>query len=206
VERGESHCRLALADDERARAIYPFAFRFEVAYAIENDALEVSYTIFNTGDETLPASLGAHPAFIWPLADGAAKESHTLEFSAPETAPIHRLPGGLLSEATEPSPVDGKILKLHDGLFAADAIVMTSPASRSVRYSAPGAASIEISWDENFPHLGLWSKPGADFLCIEPWHGFSTPENFNGDFIDKPGLLHIAPGQKRSARWAARVL
>ena len=44
----------------------------------------------------------------------------------------------------------------------------------------------------------IWSKPG-DFLCIEPWCGMASPADFSGDFIDKPGLLHIQPGEWREA-------
>ena len=48
---------------------------------------------------------------------------------------------------------------------------MDHPASTSVRYTAPGAPVIEVAW-VGFEQLGLWSKAGGDFLCIEPWYGF----------------------------------
>jgi hypothetical protein len=40
----------------------------------------------------------------------------------------------------------------------------------------------------------LWSKAGGDFLCIEPWYGYASPEGFDGPFETKPGLMHIASG------------
>jgi galactose mutarotase-like enzyme len=98
-----------------------------------------------------------------------------------------------------PSPVQGNILKLDPALFDADAIVMDKIASRSVRYGAPGATTIEVSWD-GFRELGIWSKPQAeqaDFLCIEPWHGTASPAGFTGDFTRKPGLMLIPPGDRR---------
>ena len=50
-----------------------------------------------------------------------------------------------------------------------------------------------MSW-YGFPQLGVWSKPGGvPFLCIEPWHGFASPVDFDGEFTDKPGLMHIVP-------------
>jgi galactose mutarotase-like enzyme len=48
------------------------------------------------------------------------------------------------------------------------------------------------------PHLGIWTKPGAGFICIEPWQGHADPEDFDGDFAAKPGVLLIQPDETRS--------
>lgn len=96
IERTPDGCRLALQDDSRTRAIYPFGFRLEIAYRAGTDRLTIDYRLMNTGDVTLPAALGAHPAFRWPLADGIAKQDHRLVFAEPEPAPIRRIAGGLL--------------------------------------------------------------------------------------------------------------
>jgi galactose mutarotase-like enzyme len=62
-----------------------------------------------------------------------------------------------------------------------------------------------MSW-QGFPELGIWSRPsGAAFLCIEPWHGFASPSDFDGEFSDKPGLMQIAPGEKRSLGYRLRI-
>ena len=114
LNRTVSSCRLVLHDDAATRAVYPFAFRFEVAFALEDDALVNTFTIINTGREVLPASVGAHPAFRWPLQDGIDKTAHVLEFEHPEPAPIRRLTGGLLG-ASEPTPIKGSMLALDPG-------------------------------------------------------------------------------------------
>jgi len=198
--RSATACRLVLHDDGQTRAIYPFGFRFALDYALSDDSLEVTYTIANTGTVVLPASAGAHPAFRWPLTDDLDKASHRLEFEQPEPAPIRRLDvNGLLKPDPVASPVTGNILNLDPALFDADAIVMDRLVSRSVRYAAPGAPTIEVSW-EGFRDLGIWSKPQsehADFLCVEPWYGTASPADFNGDFRSKPGLMLIPPGEKR---------
>ena len=196
LDHGSLACRLSLEDDHESRALYPFAFRFDITYALEGNSLVVSYLLSNPGDDVLPASLGAHPAFRWPLADGIPKDAHELEFNAGEPAPVRRLDNGLLKPETFPSPVEGRRLRLNESLFAEDALIMDHPASTSVRYTAPGAPVIEVAW-VGFEQLGLWSKDGGNFLCIEPWYGFSSPVDFDGDFADKPGLLHIAPGERR---------
>jgi len=198
AEQGARSCKLVLVDSPETRARYPFAFRLEVTYTIENAGLKVAFDITNTGDETLPASIGAHPAFNWPLLPGLEKEAYALTFSDEEPAPIRRLAGGLMRAKAEPSPVRGKTLPLSERLFEDDAIIIDQLASRSVRYAADRGPSIEMSW-EGLLQLGVWSKPdGAAFLCIEPWHGFASPSEFDGEFAGKPGLMHVAPGATRS--------
>jgi galactose mutarotase-like enzyme len=48
------------------------------------------------------------------------------------------------------------------------------------------------------PYLGVWTKPGAGFVCIEPWHGLADPQSFAGDFTVKPGIALLPPGTEKS--------
>jgi galactose mutarotase-like enzyme len=204
LARGATSCRLVLHEDAETRVVYPFAFRLEIMYALDDDTLEQTFTVSNPGRVTLPASLGAHPAFAWPLADGAAKTAHVIEFAAPETAPVRRLADGLLRADGEASPIDGRILALDPALFTADAIILPAPASRSLRYTAPGAPAVELAW-AGFAQLGIWSRAAGDFVCLEPWFGTASPVDFDGEFRDKPGLMLIPPGERRSLSLRIRL-
>lgn len=209
AERGERRCTLVLHDNEATRALYPFAFRLTAAYAIDDSGLDLTLTIANTGKETLPASVGGHPAFNWPLQPGAAKESYALTFARAESSPVRRLDGGLLRPAVESSPVKGTSLPLSESLFTDDAIIFDRIESTSVRYAAGQGASagpwLKMSW-RGFRELGVWSKPsGAPFLCIEPWRGYASPAGFQGEFTDKPGLMHIAPGAEEELSYRIEV-
>jgi galactose mutarotase-like enzyme len=204
LNRTATTCRLALHEDAGTRALYPFAFRLEIAFTLDDDALQATFTVANPGREVLPASVGAHPAFIWPLVEGLDKVAHVLEFAEPETAPVRRLDDGLLKPEPEPTPIAGPTLDLDPSLFAADAVILDQPASRSVRYTAAGAPAIEVAW-EGFEQLGIWSREGGDFLCIEPWHGMASPTDFEGEFRDKPGLMLIQPGERRTLSMRIRL-
>jgi galactose mutarotase-like enzyme len=203
--REPDHCTLVLTDNAATRQRYPFAFRLSVSYALRGADLGVTLEVANTGGQILPASIGGHPAFNWPLLSGLAKEAYALTFSSEEPAPVRRLKDGLLRAAPEPTPVRGKTLALSERLFDDDAVILDRLASRSVRYAADRGPSIEMFW-EDFPELGVWSKPGgAPFICIEPWHGMASPADFDGEFTDKPGLLHVAPGGSKILKYRVRV-
>jgi len=205
IEREPDRCTLLLTDNAETRQRYPFAFRLAVTYSLQQADLDVMLEIANTGEEILPASIGAHPAFNWPLLPGLAKEAYALTFSTEEPAPVRRLKDGLLRSAPEPTAVHGKTLALSERLFDDDAVIMDNLASSSVRYAADRGPSIEMFW-EGFSELGVWSKPGgAPFVCIEPWCGIASPSDFDREFTDKPGLMHIAPGDKRVLKYRVRA-
>ena len=205
VERSSHSCTLALSDSAATRTHYPFAFRLAVTYAVKDDYLDVTLEVTNPGDETLPVSAGAHPAFNWPLSVELAKEAHSITFSNAEREPIRRLNRGLMRKSPEPTPIHGKTLPLSERLFDDDAVILDRPSSTGLRYAADRGPWVEVSW-QGFRELGLWSKlGGTDFLCIEPWRGFASPEDFDGEFSDKPGLMHLAPGDKQALTYRVRV-
>jgi galactose mutarotase-like enzyme len=166
----------------------------------------VQYHLHNPGDRDLPASFGAHPAFRWPLLPYLTREAHWLEFEKPEGEKLPAVDGdGLLGDPDRPSPLDGRLLALRDGLFAQDALVFRPVRSRAVRYSAPGAPVLQVGWD-GFTELGVWTRPGAGFLCLEPWRGHASPAGFDGEFSAKPGVFLVRPGATVSAQYTVAVL
>ncbi|RWL49134.1 MAG: aldose 1-epimerase family protein [Mesorhizobium sp.] len=197
AEQGPTSCTLVLTDDAETRIHYPFAFRLAIGYDLKPRQLGVTFEITNTGDEPLPASVGAHPAFNWPLLPELPKEAYRLIFAEDEPAPVRRLKDGLLLPDPLPTPIEGKTLPLSEKLFVDDAVIVDRPVSTSVRYAASQGPAIDMSW-QGFNELGIWSKPGgAPFLCIEPWHGIASPIDFDGEFADKPGVMLIEPGGRR---------
>ena len=202
METGDDFVRLRLCDSQETRARYPFAFELEVAYRLEGGRLQVGYSVCNPGTEPLPVSLGGHPAFAWSLPDGGARSDHVVVFGQHEPGPIHRLSGGLLNPTALPTPVQDDRLPLSDDLFADDALIWTQLASRKVALVSPNGAQVAVTFDD-FPMLGIWSKPGAHFVCLEPWQGHADTVGFAGDFADKPGVALVAPGEER--RWIMHI-
>jgi galactose mutarotase-like enzyme len=204
-QRTETGCTLELRDDATTRSVYPFPFRLTVSYQLEATGLRMDITLLNPGATPLPASLGLHPAFRWPLRPGTPKASHQLVFEADEPGPLRRLDAqGLLASELHPTPIQGRRLALQEGLFAEDALIFLEPKSRGLRFEAESGPSLKLRW-EGFPYLGIWAKAdlGEAFLCIEPWEGYASPADWDGEFTDKPGGFLLAPGALR--RWLLTV-
>jgi galactose mutarotase-like enzyme len=202
VRRTDTGCALELGDDAVTHSAYPFPFLLRVSYELGASGLRMEVALCNSGEEPLPASLGLHPAFRWPLVPGIAKASHRLVFSADEPGALRRLDGaGLLAAEPHPTPVRGRVLPLREDLFTDDALIFLEPRSRSLRFEAEGGPALTLRW-EGFPHLGLWAKavPPASFLCVEPWTGHASPAGWDGEFSEKPGSFQVAPGETR--RWS----
>lgn len=197
VEADAASCRLRLRDDATTRRHYPFAFELGLHYRLDGRHLRVEAEIKNPGEVPLPASFGFHPGFAWPLLPGLAKADHHFTFAADETLEVARLEGGLLGPERETLALERGRLALHEGLFAKGAMVMTRLDSRSVTYGAKGSEiAIEVAF-EHLPHLAFWMRPGADYVCIEPWHGYADPVGFAGQLADKPGGVLIPPGGRQ---------
>lgn len=200
----EAHLRLT-ADDETRKA-FPFAFALEMAFVLEGWSLRMTATVANRGEDPMPFSFGYHPAFAWPLPGIAPKPAHRIVFAESEPQPIRRLDGptGLVLPDPQPTPVADHDLAPDAALFEADAIIWDTLHSRSLTYGAPGGARLDIAFPDT-PMLGIWQKPGANYLCIEPWQGIADPVGYAGDFRDKPGVVILPPGKERSFRMDVTV-
>ena len=198
VERAPDRCLLRLGDTPATRQHYPFAFELDLAYRLDGESLNVEAIVRNPGGSVLPASFGFHPGFRWPLAPDLAKDAHVLVFDADDRLDVFRARDGLILPESSPIGLRSGVLPLSERLFDLGAMVLMSPRSRNIRFAAPGAPfAIDVGF-RNLPSLGLWMKPGAGFLCIEPWAGHADPASFDGDIFDKPGIVVIAPGAEAS--------
>ncbi|HXC60233.1 MAG TPA: aldose 1-epimerase family protein [Steroidobacteraceae bacterium] len=215
LRSGERELVFRLRFDEETLKVYPFRFELDVAFRMEGQAFEIKAAARNVGDEPMPVSMGFHPAFRWPLfsgaaGDAAARDAHTIEFTFAEPAPVRRLDAsGLVTPTPQASPVQGRQLALNDALFAQDVVIFDQLVSRQLSYGAShapdspaargasGSTRLSVSF-AGATHLGLWSKPGASFLCIEPWCGMADPVGFDQELDRKPGVFFVPPGSVRS--------
>jgi len=201
VEQKDNALLLRLEADAQTRAIYPFDFRLDMRFVLDGASLHMTATVMNRGEAAMPFCFGYHPAFAWPLPYGGSVEEHRILFEQAEPAPIRKVGSepGLIALESVPSPVEGKELAPTHAMFAGDALIWDDLNSRSLTWGVPGKPHLKIDFPDT-PWLGLWLKPAAHYLCVEPWAGMADPVGFTGDVWDKQGVMTLLPGDRRSFR------
>jgi galactose mutarotase-like enzyme len=201
VEKSASRLTYQLRNNESTLSQYPFEFRFNIGYELNGNKLTVLYEVQNTGNRIMYFAVGAHPGFNFPLSPGENLEDYVLEFETEEKADRYYLEDGLISGRTGLCLDQQRTIPLSRELFQADALVFQGLASQKVALkSRKSNKSLTVEF-AGFPYLGIWSKPGAPFVCIEPWVGIADRKGTNGDFTQKEGMRTLQPGQEFGCRY-----
>lgn len=191
-----------LSENVETLGIYPFRFTLELEYSIEGNVLHINYTVINNDDKVMPFSLGAHPAFALP----GNFEDYSLRFEKDRALVSAQLENDLLSGTTVGIPLqeDG-ILLLNYSLFEKDALIFKDLKSDSVEILKDAKPYLRVAFP-GFPHLGIWTKQGAPFLCIEPWQGYSDYNNSGGNILEKEGIITLQSQESYSAGFKIEIL
>lgn len=188
IYQDDTQLEFRLRANDLTKSYYPFDFELIVAYSLDANVLTISYVIRSDIENELPFSIGGHPAFNWPLIPDVDKEKHELEFQCNETNHVRQLQDGLLKSEKYNSPVNNRKLQLKDSLFENDALIFDEIKNRKVIYKAGDSYIVSMKF-EDFPQFGVWTKPGAPFICLEPWYGYASPVDYADELVTKPGII-----------------
>ncbi|QHS55785.1 aldose 1-epimerase family protein [Mucilaginibacter sp. 14171R-50] len=206
LDSDDVHAGFSLPYCEKTLAVFPFKFDFQVLYTLIDNALRVTYKLINRDDKPVYFSVGGHPAFNVPFNAGETFEDYYLEFEVQEKLASHLLnKEGLFSGETQPVSTPNKKLQLTRELFAQDALVFKNLQSRMVTIKSD---KHDQSLSVEFPHfnyLGIWAKPGADFVCIEPWLGCADSAGEPKDIRQKENIQKVVVGHVFEASYYISV-
>jgi galactose mutarotase-like enzyme len=206
VESSVRSALFRLKADDASIKVYPFQFELDVHFALDGATLSMTTLVRNAGDRDMPASVGYHPAFRWPLPFGQSRSAHFIEFASDEPSPVRRLDAnGLLTLERHPTPIVHRRLILADVLFKDDVVIFDDLSSRSVTYGGNDGPRIRVDFPDA-TYLGIWTKPQGNFICIEPWHGVADPQGYTGDFSAKPGIAIVSAGAEMALKMAISLL
>jgi galactose mutarotase-like enzyme len=208
VEMGADYLEYELESTEETKARYPFDFSFRIRYTLEGDQVHTDYRVKNKGESEMFYSLGAHPAFNWPLEPKEAFTDYRLRFPREEKLDslMIDLDTGLRNLQRKPVMDQTQVLDLNHGLFDEDALIFEGVESEWVRFeSQKSDRFIQISL-QGFTHLGVWTKPNyAPFLCIEPWQGLCDRQDTNKELNQKEGIRRVAAGDQKQVRMTIAI-
>lgn len=207
LSNSKSEVGLKLTSNNQLRAIYPFEFEFLITYELKGNELLIHHKVKNKDDKTMYFSLGGHPAFTCPLFEGETYTDYFLEFENEEDSKSHLLnmATGLVTKKTKSVFDSAKTINLNGHLFNEDALIFKDLKSRQVALKHQDKGEILNVKFEGFPYLGIWAKPNAPYVCIEPWIGIADSENTNQKIKDKEGIVALEANEIFSATYSITV-
>ena len=169
---------------------YPWEFEFRVTYRLVGHKLEVIYGVKNLSSDAMYMSIGSHEAYACP--EGI--EDYDIIFERRENLRASVVKGKNIGRETYTVLTDSNVLPLYYKYFDIDALVFTDIKSRFVTLrNRRTGRQISVSFPDR-DYLLLWTKPGAPYICIEPWAGIPSYEDDGYDITEKTGINKVMPG------------
>ena len=157
-------------------------------YELDENELKIKYSVENKSEATMPFSIGAHPAF----AIENSFSDYSLKFNQTEEFISYELDNEQFNTISKKIQSENGIIDLNYTLFEKDALVFKHLESNELTLLKKKEPVLSVQF-EGFPHLGIWTKPNAPFLCIEPWCGLADNVNHNGNIFEKEGINLLHP-------------
>ena len=198
VEKTEDSLTFVQTDDDESITKYPYKFELKVKFQLTEKGLKVTHTVKNNNDSVMYYSFGAHPAFNCQIGD-------YLEFNKDTSLETERIDHeSILIDEKFPVEMDGNKVVLTKDLFGDDALILSSFDSDSISIKSNSHDRI-IKFDFDSPFLGIWAKPNAPYVCLEPWWGVNDSYNKVSDFSEKRGIMALEPNSSKEFTWEVSI-
>ena len=97
-------------------------------------------------------------------------------------------------EETFAFPLEDGCHAIGRHLFDRDALVFDNGQITEVSILRPDRSRYLTLFCEGFASVGIWAKPGAPFVCLEPWDGRCDNSDCTQVLEEKPGVHSLEPG------------
>lgn len=196
IDQGEDYVVHELCSSEETKKSYPFDFSFRVTHRLEQNCLLVSWEVENKDSHEMLFKIGGHPGFLLPEMENG--QEYSLYFPGKGRL-LHKLidlPTGLcMADKTYELSLKDGCLSIGKHLFDQDALVFDDEQIAEVSILRPDSSKYLTFLCDGFPNMGIWAKPGAPFVCLEPWEGRCDNLGCTQELEKKPGLNHLQPGE-----------
>lgn len=197
----EDSMSFILSESENTLEIYPFEFDLIVTYTLIENKLKVNHCVINKGDGDMYFSLGAHPAFNCKIGDSLVfDENETLDTEKIDLEYSLRLP------TTYNVLTNAKEIIITDDIFKEDALILKDIKSKHISLLHKDGKHNIVFDMGNSPYLGIWAKPGAPYVCIEPWFGVNDSFEKKNDFSEKTAINKLPSEEIFNFSWEAEFL
>lgn len=196
---GENFVTYRLCADEESKKVYPFDFVLEITHRLNGNRLTVEWNVKNTDNKELYFTIGGHPAFNVNVLPDTDFEDYSLVFKEGTEKLSY-----VLLDAESGTAIGDKVyeLELTDSkyalkkdMFDKDALVFDGGQIEWAALALPDGKPYIALESKGFPNFGIWSKPGAPYVCLEPWCGRCDNKGFEGEISEKPGIIALKAGE-----------
>ena len=204
IEQSENSVLFQLNSNQATLDAFPFSFTLQIRYTLNGGGLTVEQTVTNTDhSSTMPFSIGAHPGFHTPL----ETEKYSIQIDGLEEPVRHLIENGIYTGEMEMLEThSGNRIDLCDALFESDAIVFKQAGISSICILEDNIPLVKLYVETETPYWGVWKKPGAPFLCLEPWWGIADHANASGVLTEKEGMMHLNAGASQTFTYRMEYL
>ncbi|HCC0888187.1 TPA: aldose 1-epimerase family protein [Salmonella enterica] len=184
-----AHLRLEVSDNDVTREVWPFKWRIYLDWLLEDEGLNVTWTVLNEDPQAWGYSLGWHPGFALPI---ASEPGWQVRFNPPCQGPFPTVNRTLeIPEASATLTV----FKLQPQAFTDGAVYFASGEESQWAVCSPQGHE-QIVFSASSPWLALWGVPGADLLCVEALSGTTDDPHFDGQVAHKRGIQWLRSGER----------
>ena len=190
-------CSLESEDFPEVARQFPFPFRIEITYTLHDAALAMGIAIKNIGDRNMPVGFGIHPYFSVDLGTNANAAEAVIRVPAAKYWELDEVlvPTGIQRDVSGTLDLrDGQpfsALKL-DHVFTD--VQWVEGVSRCVIENRDTGYGMVMESDMQFRELVVYTPPGRDAICFEPYTCPTDAINLEARGIPA-GVIVLGPGE-----------
>jgi len=178
---GAASLSVTLDANDATLAQWPFRFQLTFEYRLRDGALALRQRFANHGDRPMPIHPGLHPYFRVENGQKSAARVLTNGTTARDTR------SGVTGPLTLPIDLAAGEVDLQ----------ILDNGGPTVGLQRPDRAPLSLTLDPSQAIVTVWTLPGRDFVCVEPW---TRPS----DAVNRGEALWVAPGQTHEAVFEIR--
>jgi galactose mutarotase-like enzyme len=149
--------------------------------------------------------VGSHPAFALNL-EKYAHSDYFIEFNEAESLDLLGTRERKLHTFQERYLQGETNIPLTQTLFDQDALIFDELKSNIICLkNKQRSRYLEMNTD-GAKQLGIWAKPGAAYVCLEPWHGMVDFAGSPLAFEQKAGMMTLPAGEHFDTFYSVRVV
>lgn len=197
--------QLKATDETREK--YPFDFELRVKHILRDRDVIVCWKVMNYDNKEMYFTIGGHPAFNVPVDGQGVQSDYILTFDGQDSLSyllIDPESGTAMADTLHTLELENGTCRIDAHMFDNDALIFDHQINKAGIAMPDGTPYLEVSC-KGFPNFGIWSVPGAPFVCLEPWMGRCDDCGFNGELSQKNDINELLAGEIFESEYRIKI-